>query len=109
MVLSSIKVDIYIPLQYNDKTDVEVEKFDQVFEELTDLFGGCSIDENSLINGRWIDPYSNEAMDDRLRPFQIVCDKNVNNVQILANYKEKLKEVFNQLDIFMFYVHVHRF
>jgi len=104
-----IKCDIYITLQYNDKTDVEKEKFLTVFEELGDLFGGCSVDENSLINGRWINPETNEVMDDQLRPYQIVCEKNASNVQILANYKEKLKEVFKQLDIFMYYIHVHRF
>ena len=48
-------------------------------------------------------------MDDKLRPYQIVCEKNVENVQLLANYKEKLKDIFKQFDIFMYYIHVHRF
>lgn len=96
-------------MQYNDKRDIEKEKFILVYEELSNHFGGCSVDENSLINGRWINPETNEAMDDKLRPYQIICEKNLGNVQLLANYKEKLKDMFEQFDIFMYYIHVHRF
>ncbi len=93
----SIKCDIYIPLQYNDKTDIDKEKFLVVFEELSRLFGGCSVDDNSLISGRWINPETNESMDDNLRPYQIVCEKSIENVQLLSNYKEKLKIFLNNL------------
>lgn len=93
----SIKCDIYIPLQYNDKTDIDKEKFLVVYEELNRLFGGCSVDDNSLISGRWINPETNESMDDKLRPYQIVCEKNIKNVQLLSNYKEKLKDIFKNI------------
>ncbi len=105
----SIKCDIFIPLQYNDKTDIDKEQFLIIYEELSSFFGGCSVDDNSLLSGRWVNPQTNEPMDDKLRPYQIVCEKNVRNVQLLANYKEKLKDIFSQFDIFMYYIDVHRF
>ena len=69
----SIKFDIFIPLQYNDKTDIDKEQFLIMYEELSSFFGGCSVDDNSLLSGRWVNPETNEPIDDKLRPYQIVC------------------------------------
>ena len=103
-MVKSIKCDIFIPLEYNNKTPIEKEKFLETFEELSRLFGGCSVDENTIL-GRWIDnqiPY-----DDKLRPYQILCEKTASNLELLCSYKEKLKFVYEQIDVFMYYIDVY--
>jgi hypothetical protein len=66
---------IYTISIQNDKTDIDGDKFIVVNEDPSIFFGGCSVDENSLINSRWINPDTNDSMDDKLRTYQIVCEK----------------------------------
>jgi hypothetical protein len=103
-LVKSIKCDIFIQLEYNNKKPIEKEKFLQTYEELSCLFGGCSIDEN-IILGKWIE--DGTTYDDKLRPYQIHCKKDANNIQLLCNYKEKLKCIFEQIEIFMYYIDVY--
>lgn len=57
-MLFSLRFDIYLPLNYNDKQPLEKLKFVDVFNELSSLFGGWSSEENSLM-GSWIGLKSN--------------------------------------------------
>src|ERR1043166_4813445 len=46
------RFEILLPLNYNDGTDIEPEKFDQTAEELSDHFGGVTQD-TVRITGTW--------------------------------------------------------
>ena len=43
--------DIYLPLKYNDGTEIEIEKYEEVEDELLDQFGGV----NSLCIGDYLE------------------------------------------------------
>lgn len=107
-MLFSLRFDIYLPLYYNDKKPVEKSKFVDVFNDLSMLFGGCSAEENSIM-GAWIDPITNIRYDDENRVYHVICEKTHHNIQRISSYKEKLKYIFNQEDIMIFYIHIYKF
>jgi hypothetical protein len=51
------KYEIYLPLKYNDGTEIEAEKIKQIREELIAVFGALTVSSQSLsqILTRWID------------------------------------------------------
>jgi hypothetical protein len=105
---SNILVYIYLPVFYNDKTAVEKSKFVKTFNELVEMFGGCSADENTIM-GSWKDPITNYVYDDEIRIYHILCPDSESNRDMLKQYKEKLKDRFRQEEILMYYVSVNRF
>jgi hypothetical protein len=50
---NKIRVEITIPLYYNDETQIEPVKFLEIRRELTAKFGGCT--SMSPAEGSWID------------------------------------------------------
>ena len=108
MSYSNILVDIYLPIYYNDKQPVEKSKFVETFNELVEMFGGCSADDNTIM-GRWKDPHSNYVYDDEIRIYHIICSDSEHNKDRLKQYKHILKERFRQKEILMYYVSVNRF
>ena len=52
--MSQIKVDIIIPLCYNDGTPISDKKLTKTLDELTERFGGISR-EDSIIEGMWVE------------------------------------------------------
>jgi len=105
---SNILVYIYLPVYYNDKTPVDKSKFVETFNELVEMFGGCSADENTIM-GSWKDPITNNVYDDEIIIYHILCLDTEFNRTLLRQYKEKLKNRFRQEEILMYYVSVNRF
>ena len=105
---SSIRVDIYLPLFYNNNQKIEKSKFVDTFNELVEMFGGCSADQHSIV-GSWKDPDSNMLYNDENIIYHIICKDSDKNRSILKEYKEKLKERFRQKEILMYYINVNRF
>jgi len=93
-------------LSYNNKTPVESSKFVDTFNELEKMFGGCSA-EVSPIFGSWIDPTSSITYRDKNRIYHVICDKTAFNMELICSYKEKLKCIFEQEDIFMYSITVY--
>ena len=60
---SSIRIDIYLPLYYNNNKKIEKSKFVDTFNELVEIFGGCSADQYSIL-GSWKDPNSDTLYND---------------------------------------------
>ncbi|MGH7594797.1 MAG: hypothetical protein ACREOI_00505 [bacterium] len=49
------KYEIYLPIKYNDGTDIELEKFRQVKLTLSALFGGLTMSPMAApFEGTWI-------------------------------------------------------
>ena len=59
-----LKAEILIPTYYNDGTSIEQEKYKVLFNELVKQFGAVS-ENNSTINGYWINPQDNKAYVDK--------------------------------------------
>lgn len=92
------RFEILLPLEYNDGSLVELEKFDTTRDELGNRFGGVTLD-SIQVNGFWLDeetPYHDKLI--RLRIDTVYSRK---NKQIFRSYKEVLKERFLQEDIWI--------
>ncbi len=91
------RYEILLPLNYNDGTEIEPEKFDQTAEELSDQFGGVTQD-TVRITGTW--KYGGARYRDEL--LRIRIDSNdPRAVDFLRSYKQRLKERFQQIDIWI--------
>jgi len=48
------RYDIYLPIRHNDGTEIEIEKYEQVENELLDQFGGVtSVRRENPLKGLW--------------------------------------------------------
>lgn len=92
------RYEILLPLRYNDGTSVEPEKFQQTKEELLERFQGITIDPGT-IRGLWV--YQGEQFEDELIRFVVDVEDTPETEQFFRNLKERLKERFRQLDIWM--------
>jgi hypothetical protein len=103
-----IKVEILLPLYYNDKKRIEEEKYLITYDEIVERFRGCTIDNTPLIGG-WADPDTKEKYEDESIAYWIVCKRTKENVTFLRKLKGTLKKRFKQLDIMMYYVSIYQF
>lgn len=111
--MSEIKVEILLPNLYNgdkngQRKEVEGKKYSDTFNDLIDKFQGCTIDNSPLLGG-WIDPVTKKHVNDENTTYWIVCEETPENLEFFRNYKEILKERFQQEDIMMYSVTVNRF
>jgi len=93
-----IRYEILLPLKYNDGTPVEAEKFQQTKEELLGRFQGLTIDPGT-IRGLWV--YRGEQFEDELIRLVVDVEDTPETEQFFREFKERLKERFQQLDIWM--------
>ena len=95
------RYDIYLPLKYNDGTEIEIEKYEQVENELLDQFGGVtSVQQKNPLRGLW-------KSEDRIYYDEIIIftaidfafDRSDEGERFLRNYKGTLKKKFRQEEI----------
>ena len=99
MAKSSIRVDILIPLYYNDGTEIEDEKFATINDILIDRFKGYT-QYNGDIQGSW---RSNSGIQytDKHKQISVICfDTRVNRI-FFEQFKKQLEELLNQESIFI--------
>lgn len=87
-------------MRYNDGSDIEPEKFNEVRTELLDRFGGFTIAPYSL-EGGWIDPNDKIRYFDRTKLFEVTINQTNDNEEFLREYKTKLKKRFKQHELYM--------
>jgi hypothetical protein len=92
-----IKVEITIPLRYNDGSPIETVRIDKIKRELVREFGGLSI--SGEIEGYWTK--DNVTYCDFNKIFTVVCDDTEQNISWLTGYKFWLKQLLDQKDIFI--------
>jgi len=97
-----LRVQFLVPLKYNDGTDVEQEKLFDVREFVVGLFGAVTIHPLST-EGIWISPKTKRRYYDTCKRFEVSIERSENTDNILKNLKEKLKEIFRQEEIYMYY------
>lgn len=93
-----MRYEILLPLQYNDGTPIEDEKFDQTSAELADRFRGVTIEPRSL-RGIWLQ--EGTRYEDELLRLVVDAPDTPATRRFFAAYKETLKERFKQLDIWI--------
>lgn len=96
--MSAVRYEILLPLQYNDGTPVEPEKFQETRRELIAKFGAMSMEPGSIL-GFWT--YQGKEYEDEL--LRIILDvEDTSSIQnFFLKYKEILKERFDQVDIWI--------
>ena len=93
-----IRYEILLPLFYNDGRRIEEEKFIETDQELVARFDATSTD-TIIVKGHWI--YQSTLYEDKLVRVRIDTEDTPSNLEFIRNYKEILKERFQQLDIWI--------
>jgi hypothetical protein len=105
-IKSQLKVEILVPIFYNNGTNVEAEKYRIMFEELVKQFGAVSSEDNNIINGYWINPQDNKAYADKNKVYWIIVPDTEENRQYLVNFQDKLESLFDQESILIYFTPV---
>lgn len=98
MIVPFVRYEILLPLKYNDGTPVESEKFEQVRKELLRQFEGLTINSGT-IEGLWL--YQGEMVEDELIRIIIDAEETIENERFFHEFKERLKEKFRQVEIWI--------
>ena len=101
-IKQQLKVEILVPIFYNNGTNVEAEKYRTMFEELVKQFGAVSSEDNNIINGYWINPQDNKAYADKNKVYWIIVEDTEENRLYFANLQNKLESLFKQESILIY-------
>jgi hypothetical protein len=96
-----LKAEILIPTYYNNGTSIEQEKYNALFNDLVKEFGAVS-ENNSTINGYWINPQDNKAYIDKNKMYWIIVPDTEENRQYFVNLQNKLESLFDQESILIY-------
>jgi hypothetical protein len=92
------RFEILLPLRFNDGQSVPDELVGQTLLELRTQFNAVSA-ETQVIRGHW-EHHGEVFRDELVRIFVDVADTEENRAYFV-NFKEQLKTLFQQLDIWM--------
>lgn len=96
--MSTRRYEILLPLRYNDGSLVEQEKFYQTQEELVNAFGALTTSPEQL-QGIWI--HEGQRFQDVSLRLTVDVEATASNRAFFQSLKEKLKERFRQLEIWI--------
>lgn len=89
---------IYLPLKYNDGKDIEEDKFRELKAALVDAFGAITVSSlSSPYQGRW--KYGGVEYIDDIITIEIVATNDRITKRFFKEFKERLKESLQQIDI----------
>jgi len=92
------KYEIYLPLKYNDGTDVEPEKLKEIREQLIAVFGAVTVSSlNAQFQGTWRHG-GVEFVDDIIR-LEIITEQDFRSNLFFKKFKQQLKRTLRQFDI----------
>jgi hypothetical protein len=92
------RYEILLPVRLNDGRPVSGELLEQTREELIARFSGLQIQPHTVL-GLWV--YEGSRYEDELRRFTIDVDDTPDNQQFFVEFKQKLLERFDQLEIYV--------
>ena len=97
------KYEIYLPLKYNDGSDIEPETFEEIQRQLVAVFGAMTVSPSyAPYQGTW--RYKGvEFVDDIIR-IEIITDE---ELRFFKNFKRQLKRTLRQLDILITVQDIH--
>ena len=92
------KYEIYLPLKYNDGKNIEAEKIRSIKEELVDAFGAITVSSlSSPYQGTW--KYGGVEFIDDIIKIEVVATNDRATKKFFKEFKERLKESLQQIDI----------
>jgi hypothetical protein len=92
------KYEIYLPLKYNDGTEIEAEKIKQIREELIAVFGALTVSSQSApYQGSW--KYGGVDFIDDIIKIEIIAAADRKSERFFKEFKERLKRLLKQIDI----------
>ena len=103
-----LKVEIIIPMFYNDGKKIESSKHAQTFRQIVKQFKGCTEDKSPLLGG-WIDQSTGKQYKDKNFSYWVICEDNNTNEDFLNDFKENLKTRYSQQEILMYSFNIKSF
>lgn len=96
-----VRFEIKLPSYYNNGRRIEPEKHNQTLEEIYEKFGAYTLQTVTI--GRWRDPNTNKSYEEEMGGIIVDVDKEKLNdiIAFLREYKQKLKERFQQEEIYI--------
>jgi len=92
---------IYLPLQYNDGREIETEKLLEVRAELLGRFRGITLlQETNPLQGLW--QHQDQHYSDEIITVTVL-DFARESQAFFTNYKEVLKQRFEQIDLLIYF------
>jgi len=92
------KYEIYLPLKYNDGTEIEAGKFKEIREELIAVFGALTVSSQSApYQGSW--KYGGVNFIDDIIKIEIIASTDRKTEKFFREFKERLKRLLKQIDI----------
>ena len=89
------KYDIYLPLKYNNGSEIEAEKLEEIQQQLLAAFGAMTVSPLSApFQGTW--RYGGVEFVDDIFTIEIITDE---EIYFFKNLKRRLKRMLRQLDI----------
>jgi hypothetical protein len=96
--MSRRRYEILLPTRYNDGGPVEPERFFETQEELVAAFGALTTSPE-LFRGTWT--HEGQRFEDEHFRMVVDIEATPENRAFLARFKERLKERFRQIDIWI--------
>src|SRR5256714_2795640 len=92
------KYEIYLPLKYNNGEAIEAEKIVAIWDELAEAYGAITVSPLSApYQGRW--KYGGVEYIDEIIKVEVVAANDRAAKKFLKEFKERLKESLQQIDI----------
>jgi len=91
------RFEIFIPLQYNDGTDIEPEKHLETRNEVMKHFQAGLTWEPIEALGQW--PHEGTIYYDKSDKLEIIAEYTAENPKFMKEYKETLKDRYQQHEI----------
>jgi hypothetical protein len=92
------RYEILLPVKLNDGRPVSGELLEQTREELVAHFTGLQIQPHTIL-GLWV--YEGSRFEEELRRFTIDVEDSPENQQFFVDFKHKLLERFEQIEIYI--------
>lgn len=96
--MSFARFEVLLPRRYNDGADIEFEKFKLTWTELIERFEALTV-EPTPRHGYWT--HELERFEDDLVKLVLDLDDTEATEQFMRDYKRRLKERFEQIDIWI--------
>ena len=98
------KYELYLPLKYNDGSDIQSETLEEIQHQLIAVFGAMTVTSLSApLQGTW--RYGGvEFVDDIIR-IEIITKEDSND--FFKSFKRQLKKTLHQFDILITVQYIH--
>ena len=99
------RYEILLPLRYNDGAPVEPERFEKTRHELITRFHGATFDPQP-VRGFWL--LQGTEYEDLLIRITVDVEDTADAESFFTDFKERLKERFQQIEIWITYQDIGR-